>query len=175
MKRTEKETLVKALHERLSEAKAAILTDYRGLDTSAMNALRRELREASIEYRVVKNTLMARASEGTDMAPLKEYLSGPTAVALSFDDPVAPARVLVNFSEKHEHLEVKAGILSGKVIDVESIKALSRLPSREALLAQLLSVMNGPARAFVTVLSAVPRDFLGVLNAIKDKKEQDAA
>ena len=175
MKREEKKALVEVLNERLLEAKVAVLTDYRGLDTAAMNELRKNLREASVEYRVVKNTLMKRAVEGTEMALLTDHIAGPSAVALSFDDPVAPAKALIDFSEKNEALEVKLGILNGKILDRAELKALAKLPSREVLLGQLLSVMNGPARAFVTVLSAIPRDFLGVLNAIKEKKEKEAA
>lgn len=172
MKRLEKEELVKVLNEKFSRAKALVLTDYRGLDTSAMHALRTKLREASVEYRVVKNTLMSRASDGTDVALLKDHFAGPSAVALSYEDPVAPAKVLVKFSKEHADLEVKAGVLDGKVIDLEGILRLAELPSREALLAQLLSVFNGPARSFVTVLSGVPRNLLGVLNAIKAEKEK---
>jgi large subunit ribosomal protein L10 len=172
LKRLEKEELVKVLNEKFSRAKALVLTDYRGLDTSAMNALRTQLREASVEYRVVKNTLMSRASDGTDVALLKDHFAGPSAVALSYEDPVAPAKVLVKFSEEHDDLEVKAGVLDGKVIDLEGIKRLAKLPSREALLAQMLSVFSGPARSFVTVLSGVPRNLLGVLNAIKAEKEK---
>lgn len=171
MKRSEKEELVKALNERFSRAKALVLTDYRGLDTTAMNALRAQLREASVEYRVVKNTLMSRASEGTDAALLKDYFVGPSAVALSYEDPVAPAKVLVKFNKDNNKLEVRVGVLDGKVIDLEGIRRLAELPSREALLSQLLSVFNGPARSFVTVLSGVPRNLLGVLNAIKAEKE----
>jgi large subunit ribosomal protein L10 len=172
LKRLEKEELVKVLNEKFSRAKALVLTDYRGLDTSAMNALRTQLREASVEYRVVKNTLMSRASDGTDVALLKDHFAGPSAVALSYEDPVAPAKVLVKFSEEHDDLEVKAGVLDGNVIDLEGIKRLAKLPSREALLAQMLSVFSGPARSFVTVLSGVPRNLLGVLNAIKAEKEK---
>ena len=171
MKRLEKEKVVKVLQEKFSEAETVVLTDYRGLDTTAMNELRRQLREVSVEYRVVKNTLMLRASAGNDVGLLKDYFAGPSAVALSYEDPVAPAKVLVKFSKDHTALEIKAGVLGGKVVGVEDIKQLARLPSREDLLSQLLSVFNGPARSFVTVLSAVPRDFLGVLNAIKEKKE----
>jgi large subunit ribosomal protein L10 len=171
LKRSEKEELVKALNERFSRAKALVLTDYRGLDTTAMNALRAQLRDASVEYRVVKNTLMSRASEGTDAALLKDYFVGPSAVALSYEDPVAPAKVLVKFNKDNNKLEVRVGVLDGKVIDLEGIKRLAELPSREALLSQLLSVFNGPARSFVTVLSGVPRNLLGVLNAIKAEKE----
>lgn len=148
-----------------------ILTDYRGLNTSALNTLRGQLREASVEYRVVKNTLMLRASDGTDMALLKDYFSGPSAVALVYDDPVVPAKVLTKFCEQHPALEVKAGVVEGKIVDPESVKRLSKLPSRDGLLAQLLSVLNGPARSFAVVLAGVPRSFLGVLHGIKEKKE----
>jgi large subunit ribosomal protein L10 len=171
LKRAEKKEVVEDLHERFSKAKALVLTDYRGLDTSAMHALRSQLREASVEYRVVKNTLMLRASDGTDMALLKDYFTGPSAVALSHDDPIAPAKVLTKFSEDYAALEVKAGVLDGKVIDAEGIKRLSKLPSREGLLAQFLSVLNGPARSLLTAMSGVPRNFVGVLHAIKGKKE----
>lgn len=171
MKRSEKEELVKALNEKFSKVKALVLTDYRGLDMSAMSALRGKLREASVEYRVVKNTLMSRASEGTDVMLLKDYFSGPSAVAMSYEDPVAPAKVLVEFGEDHGHLEVKAGVLDGKLVDLDGIKRLAKLPSREALLSQLLSVFNGSARSLVTALSGVPRNLLGVLNAVKAQKE----
>lgn len=171
MKRAEKQQLVQGLHEKLSKAKALILTDFRGLDTSAMNELRNQLRQASVEYRVVKNTIMSMASDGTDIAVLKDYFSGPCAVALSYDDPVVPAKVLTRFGEEHAALEIKAGVVDGKVVDVEAIKRLSKLPSREGLMVQLLSVLNGPARSLLTVLNGVPRNFVAVLHAIERKKE----
>ncbi len=171
MKRAEKKEVVDALHEKFSKAKALVLTDFRGLNTSAMHKLRGQLREASVEYRVVKNTLMSMASDGTDLALLKDCFSGPSAVALSYDDPIAPAKVLTKFSEEHPALELKAGVVEGRVVDPESIKRLARLPSREGLLAQLLSVLNGPARSLMMVFSGVPRSFLGVLHAIKEQKE----
>ena len=171
MKRAEKEEMVGALHEKFSKAEALVLTDFRGLDTSAMQELRGRLRGASVEYRVVKNTLMSRASDGTDMALLKDHFSGPCAVALSYDDPIAPARVLTKFSADYASLEVKVGVVQGRVIDAEGIKRLSELPSREGLLAQLLSVLNGSTRSLLMVLNGVPRSFLGVLHAIKEQKE----
>ena len=170
MKKEEKKELVQGLHEKFSRAKALILTDFRGLDTSAMNALRNQLREASVEYRVVKNTLMSMASDGTDMAVLKDHFSGPSAVALSYDDPVVPAKVLTKFGEENAALTIKAGVLDGKVVDVAGIERLSKLPSREGLLAQLLSVLNGPARSLLTVLHGVPRSFVTVLHAMGEKK-----
>ena len=170
MKKAEKKQLVQGLHEKLSKAKALILTDFRGLNTSAMNELRNQLREASVEYRVVKNTLMSRASDGTDMAVLKDYLSGPSAVALSYDDPIVPAKVLAKFGEQYAALEIRAGIVDGKVVDAEDIKRLAKLPSWDGVMAQLLSVLNGPARSLLTVLNGVPRKFVAVLHAIKEKK-----
>jgi len=171
LKRAEKQNVVEALNEKFSKAEAVVLTDYRGLDAAAMNELRVQLREASVEYQVVKNTLMLRASEGTDMALLKDHFVGPSAVAVSYEDPVAPAKALTKFGKDHPALELKAGVLGGRFIDVEGIKALSKLPSREELLSQLLSVFNGPARSFVSVLSGVPRAFVNVLNAVKEQKE----
>lgn len=171
MKRSEKEKIVEALHEKFSRAKVLILTDFKGLNMSAMNELRNQLREASVEYRVVKNTLMSRAMGGTDMSLLKEHFFGPCAVALSYEDPVTPARVLMKFSEDNAALEVKAGVIEGQVVDLAGIKRLSKLPSHEALLAQLLSQMNAPATGLVMVLSGVLRNFMGVLAAIERQKE----
>ena len=114
---------------------------------------------------------MTRAADGTDMALLKEHFFGPCALALSYEDPVAPARVLVKFSEDNAALEVKAGVVEGRVVDLAGITRLSKLPSQEVLLGQLLSVMNAPATGLVTVLSGVLRNFMGVLQAIKRQKE----
>lgn len=171
MKQSEKEKIVETLHEKFSMAKAMLITDFRGLDMSSMNDLRSQLRGASIEYRVVKNTLMSRAAAGTDMALLKEHFIGPCAVAFSYEDPVAPAKILMKFCEDNTKLEVKAGVVEGQIVDIDDIKRLSKLPSQDVLLAQLLSVMNAPATGLVTVLSGVIRNFLGVLEAIKQQKE----
>jgi large subunit ribosomal protein L10 len=170
LKRADKKQMVQGLHEKLSKAKAVILTDFRGLNTSAMNELRNQLREASVEYRVVKNTLVSRASDGTDMAALKDHFFGPSAVALSYDDPIVPAKVLTKFGEQYAALEIRAGIVDGKVVHAEDIKRLAKLPSWEGVMAQLLSVLNGPARSFLTVLNGVPRNLVAVLHAIKEKK-----
>lgn len=172
MKQIEKEKVVEALHEKFSRARTVLLTDFRGLNVSAMSELRSQLRGASVEYRVVKNSLMARAADGTDMSLLKEHFIGPCGVALSYEDSVAPAKILVKFSETNSALEVKVGIVEGQVVDLAGIKRLSRLPSREVLLAQLLSVMNAPATGLVTVLTGAMRNFMGVIEAIKQQKEE---
>ncbi len=173
MKRSEKEKVVEVLHEKFSRSRAMLLTDFRGLNMTATNELRSQLRGASVEYRVVKNTLISRAAEGTDMALLKEYLFGPCAVALSYEDPLAPAKILMKFCENNPALEVKAGVVEGRAVDLAGIKRLSILPSHDVLLMQFLFLMNAPSTGLVMVLSGVMRNFMGVLEAIKRQKEGD--
>jgi len=170
----EKKRIAEDLQQRFEKSSIVILTDYKGLDVASMNALRRKLREANTEYQVAKNSLLVRASEGNDVTLIKDLFKGPSAVALTFDDPVAPAKALTDFVKENDKLEIKAGVLNGKVVDVAAIKALSALPSREVLLAQLLSAMNAVPTSLVTALSDVPRRLVNVLQAIKDQKEAEA-
>jgi len=167
----EKKRIVEDLHEKFSNSKVVILTDYKGLDVDSINDLRRKLRELQIQYQVVKNSLLIRASKDTDVELIKDSFKGPSAVALGFDDPVSPAKVLTDFAGENEKLEIKVGVMNGKVLDISSIKALSSLPSREVLLGQLLSVMNGVPTGFVRALVDVQRQFLNVMMAIKEQKE----
>jgi large subunit ribosomal protein L10 len=169
--RTEKEKIVAALHDNFKKSKVVILTDYKGLDVSAISKLRRKLREVDVEYKVVKNTLITKASEDTDAALIKDYFKGPSALALSYDDPVAPAKALVDFAKENDKLEIQIGVMEGKIIDLNEIKALSSLPSIEVLLGQLLSVMNGVPTALVRALNDVPVKLLNVMQAIRDQKE----
>ena len=171
MKLNQKKQITEDLAERLSRSKIVIVTDYKGLDVTTINDLRRKLRAAGIEYQVVKNTLLIRASENTGVAAIQDQFKGPSAIALSYDDPVAPAKVLMDFAKANKKLEIKAGVMDGKALDYDQIKALSALPSREVLLAQLLSALNGVPTGFVRTLSAIPTQFLNVLQAIKDQKE----
>ena len=171
MKIDEKKRIVEDLHEKFSNSKVVILTDYKGLDVDSINDLRRKLRELQIQYQVVKNSLLIRASKDTDVELIKGSFKGPSAVALGFDDPVSPAKVLTDFASENEMLEIKVGVMNGKVLDISSIKALSSLPTREALLGQLLSVMNGLPTGFVRALVDVQRRFLNVMIAIKEQKE----
>lgn len=175
MNLSDKKKVVENLHDSFSRAKVVILTDYKGLDVDAINGLRRKLRAEQVEFTVVKNTLIKRAAKDIDVALIDEHFKGPSALALSYDDPVAPAKVLTEFAKDHENLEIKIGVMDGKVLDLSAIKALSALPSREALLAQVLSAMNGVPTAFVRVLNNVPVGFLNVLLAIKEQKEKEAA
>lgn len=175
MKLDEKRELVAELHDKFSRSKIVIVTDYKGLDVAGMMELRTKLREVGVEYKVVKNTLLTLASKETDAEKIRDSFKGTTAVALSYDDPVAPAKVLTEFAKKNEKLEIRLGVMGDTVMDLNQIKALSSLPSREVLLAQLLSAMNGVATSFVRVLNAVPQSLLYALVAVKDKKAQEGA
>jgi large subunit ribosomal protein L10 len=175
LKLQDKKAVVEELQEKFRQSRIVIVTDYKGLNVEKMNALRRKLREENIEYRVVKNTLLVRAAQDTDAAPLAPHFTGPSAVAMSFEDPVAPARVLTDFAKENEKLEIKIGLLRGKILEVADIKALSLLPSRDVLLGQLLSAMNGVPGGFVRTLAAVPQGLLNALAAIKDQKDQPEA
>ncbi len=172
MKLTQKQEITQDLRERLGKSAVVIVTDYKGLDVTSLNTLRRQLREAACEYQVVKNTLLIRAAEETGVALIKDHFTGPNAVALSYDDPVAPAKVLTEFSKDHNALDIKVGVLNGRILDAGDIKALAELPSREVLLSQVLATMNGVAGSFVRVLSGIPQKMLNVLMAIKEQKAE---
>lgn len=171
MKLDEKKKIVDELKDKFSKSKVVIVTDYKGLDVTTINSLRRELRESQVEYRVVKNTLLIRAAENTDLAMIKDNFKGPSAIAISYEDPVAPAKVLTDFAKDHEQLDIKAAVMEGRALGLEAIKALSKLPSREEIVGQLLSVMTGVPTGLVRALSDIPRRLLNVLGAVKNQKE----
>ena len=171
MNRDNKQELVTEMHERLTRAKAVFLADFRGMSVDKATTLRNELRGASVEYKVFKNTLLDRAAQGTDMECLSPYLSGPTAIAISYDDPVSAAKVLSKFAKDPQgKFVLKVGVLSGKVLDVKQIQALAELPSREVLLAKMLGSMQAPATNFVGVLAALPGSLVRALDAIRAQK-----
>ena len=170
MKKNSKEAIVAELAGKMATAKASFLADYRGLTVDQVNALRGKLRETGVEYRVVKNTLLKLAIKETGAACLEPMLTGPTAIAIAQDDPVAPAKVLSEYAKSNDKFELKGGALEGKPLSLADIKALSDLPSREVLLAKMLGSMNAPVTNFVGVLAAVPRSLVQVLAAIQDKK-----
>ncbi len=171
MRLEEKQKITEDLHERFSKSAIVVVTDYKGLDVSSINALRRKLRADDIEFQVVKNTLLIRAAKDTDVALIQDFFKGPSAVALSYSDPVAPAKILTQFAKDNQKLEIKGGVLKDKVLDADAIKALAKLPSREVLLGQLLSVLNQVPTSFVRIIAEIPRSLLNVLTAIRDQKE----
>ena len=167
----EKKKITDDLKDRFSRSAIVVLTDYKGLDVTSINDLRRRLREEDIEYQVVKNTLLVRASEDTEVALIRDFFKGPSAIALSYEDPVAPAKILTKFAKENQRLEIKVGVMNGKLLDVDAIKVLSKLPSREVLLGQLLSTLNMVPTSFVRTLAEIPRGLVNVLAAIRDQKE----
>lgn len=144
--REEKEQLVTAIADRLQRSKSVIVADYRGLNVAEATELRKQLREAGIEFQVLKNTLARRAADQVELSGLNQYLVGPTAVAFGYDDVVAPAKILNDYARKHKALELKGGVVEGRVIAPADVESLANLPSREGLLSMLLSVLQAPMR-----------------------------
>jgi large subunit ribosomal protein L10 len=167
----EKKRIAQNLNERFSKAAVIIVTDYKGLDVAAINDLRRKLRQEEVEYQVAKNSLLIRASEETDVALIKDTFKGPNAVAMSYGDPVAPAKILTEFAKENKVFEIKIGVMDGKILDANAIKSLSALPSREVLLGVFVSTLNNIPAGFVRTLAEIPRQLLNVLQAVKDQKE----
>lgn len=172
MNRDDKVAVVEDLSSKFEKAKFAVVADYRGLKVSTFEELRRELKKNNAEIRVAKNTLLRRAVQGTPFEVMSSQLKGTTAVTVSYEDPVAPAKILTEFVKNHPEFVLRTGVLEGKELSADDLKALSSLPSKEVLLATLLSTMNAVPTSFVQVLSAIPRSFLYALQALKDKKEQ---
>ena len=168
---SQKKELVQRLAKEVSESEISILIDYKGLDVLQMTDLRAQLRNEGIRLEVVKNSLLDRASEGTDAALMKDFYRGPNAIILSKDDPVAPARILVDFAKDNKKLEIKAGAFSGKLLNPEEIKQLAKMPSKQELLGKLVYTLNAVPTSFVNVLSGVPRSFVNVLLQLKIKKK----
>ncbi|MFK5954193.1 MAG: 50S ribosomal protein L10 [Desulfobacterium sp.] len=171
MNLSEKKELVVGLNAKLAETQIMLLVDYKGLDVEAMTELRAELRKEGASMEVVKNTLLSMAAKGTDVSVIADAFKGPNAIITSKDDAVAPAKVLVKFAKDNKKLEIKAAAMNGKVLSMDEIKALATMPSREVMLATVLSAMNAVPTSMVRVLSGVPTAFLHVVNAIKEQKE----
>jgi large subunit ribosomal protein L10 len=169
--RPEKVAIVEELKDKLTQAQAVVLTDYRGLNVQEITELRKQLREAGIEYKVVKNTLTTRAANEVDLPELAQYLAGPTAIAFGFDEPVSAAKILNEFARTHKALEIKGGVLEGRVIGVEEVRALADLPSREQLLGMVARAMQGPIAGMAIALSGVIRGLAYALNAVREQKE----
>lgn len=174
---------VEKIRDRFSNAEVTVLTDYQGLNVSEINELRRRFREAEVDYTVYKNTLMKVAADEVGITGLDEYLRGPTAIATSLD-PASPSKVILDFIDEFDKLEIKGGIVGNKVIDIDDVKELAELPSREELIAKALGGLQAPITSLVNVLhhgsplvglvnvlSGTVRNLTYVLQAISEKKE----
>ncbi len=151
----QKKQIVEEIAGKMKASVSTVIVDYRGLNVAEVTELRKQLREAGVEYKVYKNSMTRRAAEEAGLAELNEQLVGPNAIAFSTEDVVAPAKILNDFAKGHEALEIKAGVIEGNVATVEEIKALASLPSREGLLSMLLSVLQAPVRNLALATKAV--------------------
>jgi large subunit ribosomal protein L10 len=171
-----KAQIVTDLQAKVSKARIGILADFSGIKVGPMTVLRRQMKEAGGELTVAKNTLLKRAAgEDSLIKPIADDLKGPNALVLGYEDPVNLAKLLVKFAQDLPLLKIKGGIIGGQALTAQDVEALSKLPAREVLLAQLLGLLQSPPQALVNVLAGVIRNFLNVLVAIRDQKGEGEA
>ena len=151
----QKKQQVIEISEKISKSITGVVVDYKGISVADDTKLRKELREAGVDYFVVKNTILGRAIEGTDLEEMKSVLEGTTAIALSAEDYTAAARILCKYADSHDNFKVKAGFLDGKVVDTATIDSLAKLPSKEVLLATVCSAFQAPIAAFARAVQAI--------------------
>jgi large subunit ribosomal protein L10 len=171
MKRTEKEQIIADVREKASHATGLFFTDFTGITVEQINELRREFRKAKIDYRVVKNTLARKALEsigGYDK--VLDRLVAPTGIAFSYDDPVAPAKIIKKFREKNEKFVLKVCIIEKQIFEGKQLNDIAKLPSRTDLIAGILGSLQAPASGVVSVIGAVARDLVSVIDQIEKKK-----
>jgi large subunit ribosomal protein L10 len=173
MDRTQKESFVSDLRERLTKAPVVYLTDFTGLDVKSITQLRRSLKDSGAEYLVVKNRLAKLALEGTELPDISEDLVGPTGMVLGYDDVVAPAKALTDFAKEHDKKPVfKLGILENEVLQPEQIDRIANLPSREQLYAELAGALQAPMAMLATALEGKLQEMAGLLDALKEERAQ---
>lgn len=165
MERVAKDTLVNNLKDKLAKAQSLVIVDFRGLPVEADTKMRNEFRASGCEYRVVKNTLLGLAVKGTAMDVLDDILKGPTAVAYSFEDPAAPAKVAAKVAKEQEKLVIKGGYVGGKALDKEGVQALSQLAGKDELRAKFLATLQAVPQNFLALLNAAPQNFMYLLAA----------
>lgn len=163
--------IVADLRELIGETQAAILTDYRGLSVAQLTTLRKKLRAVDAEYRIVKNTLFKLAADGLmPVAEMEQHLKGPTAIGFAKKDPVGAAKIMLDFTKESKTFTIKAGVMTGKVLDPKQVEALSKVPPREVLIAQMLGSLNSPIAGLVGSLNGIISNFVFTLQAVADKK-----
>jgi len=170
MAKPEKVQFVSELADKINEAKSILLTDFTGLNVEEISELRTQLRQSSVEYKVVKNTLAKLSVEQVGLTQLLEYLQSPTAMAFGMDDPLAPAKVISEYMKKKDKPTIKAFVFNGDVYKSDQVKELAKLPSQDILVAQLLGVISAPLTNFVSLLQNILQNLVIALNEIKKKK-----
>ena len=171
MERSEKAAVIEALKQKADSASIAVVTDFKGLKVEELTQLRVKLRESSVEYQVVKNTLARIAFTDGKHDVLKDKLKENCAVAFGFDDPVAAAKVLTGYAKENKKFQIRYGSLEGKFLESAGLQELSKLPGRTELLSSVLGTMNAVPTNFVCLFANLLRNFLYALNAIKEQKE----
>jgi large subunit ribosomal protein L10 len=166
-----KKVVVEEIKGKIDNAQSAVLVDYRGLTVEEITELRKQFREAGVEYKVYKNSLMRFAFKDAGLEDFNQYLTGPNGIAFGIEDAVAPAKITRDFAKTHKKLDIKAGFIEGKVIGLDGVIGLADLPSREVLIAQVLGGLNGPISGFANVLSANMKNLVYALDAIREKQE----
>ncbi len=170
MSQEKKSEVVARLSARLEQSPNLYLTDFTGLSVKPMTELRRKLRDAGVEYMVVKNTLAARAMKAASVEGLEDLLNGPTGVVFAGDEPITTAKVLSQFKKDNEALTLKAGVIEGRRVTADEIARLATLPSRDELLGQVAGAFQGPLQGFVGALSGLLQQFVGAVEALRAQR-----
>lgn len=172
MNRTEKEQVIGNLHEKMAKAKATIVAEPKGLTVAVVTELRKKLRDAKVEYRIVKNTLAARAAKGTSLEPLAEKFVGPTALVMSYDDVIAPAKLLAEFMKDRENFTIRTAMIDGKITDAKGILALSKMPGLPELRGQIAATIAQPATRLARLIGTPGQQLARVVGARRDQLEK---
>jgi large subunit ribosomal protein L10 len=170
LSKTQKKELIKELVDKIKRQKSLVFTDISALNVGEMQKLRRELKKAGIDYKVAKKTLITLALKEAKQDIDVEQIPGSLGAAFSYDDPISPAKIIFKFAKEHKNLKIVGGIMENRFLTFEEVQALSRIPSKEELLAILVSTLKGPISGLVNVLQGNMRNLIGVLNAIKANK-----
>jgi large subunit ribosomal protein L10 len=169
--KSEKEEMIKELSEKFARVKTAVVAEFSKVDVETVTKLRAKLRDGKVEYKVLKNTLAKRAAKGTSVEAIAEDFVGPIALAISYDDVVAPAKILSDFIKDMETIKVKSAVVEGKRIDANGVKALAKMPGLPELRAQILGMLNQPAGKLVRTIAAPGSQLARVMQAHADKSQ----
>jgi large subunit ribosomal protein L10 len=172
LNRTEKEKVISELHDKMARVKIAIVAEPKGLDVATVNDLRKKLRESKVEYRVIKNTLAARAAKGTSVEKVADKFVGPTAIVMSYDDVIAPAKVLADFMKDRETFSIRTAVVEGNVVDAKGIQALAKMPGLQELRGQIAAMIAQPATKLARMIAAPGQQLALVIAARRDQLEK---
>lgn len=172
-RREEKIAAVQELHEKFEKAGAVVLTDFTGLNVAQLSEIRRNIRKSGAEYKVIKNTLARRAAEGTGVKQVEQYFEGPTGVVISYEDIVAPFKVISDYVRKYETFKVRIGVLEGTVVEPEKVKEIANLPPREILISKAIGGIKGPLYGLACTLQALLTGLAVALKQVAEKKEKE--